>query len=346
MQKAKYVGKNNNVIEINGKKYNAKTGAVIGVSDNTPVKSSQTSHTQKPTPTVKKPSIDGVMRSKAHHAKAHKPHASKTLMRHAVKKPSRSIKRDLKVSGVSTSQGLTILSETSLTPVSTSTKPLTKVPKSKFIAHFAPTKVSGDIEVPTELPKITATTAAIESNKKEKTSSDILAKAIEHATPHTKKAEHHPKKKSRHTKASLAVLSVIAFGMLAFVGYQQAPSFKLQIASARAGFSASLPTYQPSGYNMQKLTYGTGVISMNFKSNSDSRSYSLTQKTSDWDSQALLDSFVKPTAANYQTVQTGGRTIFIYGNKVATWVNGGVWYTIQTDSSLTNQQIIQIAKSI
>lgn len=338
------MGKNNNIIEINGKKYNAATGAVIGVSDSV-IKPATTKHKAHiPKPTVKSPSIDGVVRAKPHQASAHKPHGSKTLMRHAVKKPARPVKRDLHVNGISPAQGITTLEPGVATTKSTGKSTLAKkVPRSKFIAHFAPSPVSNDIAVPTELPKIQA---AATSTSKDKTSSDILQKALHQATSHHQKEVHHPKKKTRHTKASLAVLSVIAFGMLAFVGYQQAPSFKLQIASARAGFSASLPTYQPSGFSMQRLTYGSGTVAMSFKSNSDSRSYSLTQKTSDWDSQALLESYVKPNAANYQTVQTGGRTIFIYGNKVATWVNGGVWYTIQSDSSLTNNQLVEIAKSI
>lgn len=340
------MGKNNNIIEINGKKYNASTGAVIGVSEHLINPTNHKKSPQKLHSTIKKPSIDGVVRAKPHHTKAHKPHSSKTLMRHAVKKPAKPLKRDLHVSGVSPSQGVTTYQQADVAQISPKPSIAKKVPKSKFIAHFAPNQTPDEIAVPTELPKISPDNSAADVMHKDKTTNDILTKALEKANSHEQKAVHHPKKKTRHTKASLAVLSVVAFGMLAFVGYQQAPSFKLQIASARAGFSASLPAYQPSGFNMQKLSYGTGTVAMNFKSNSDSRSYSLTQKTSDWDSQALLESYVKPNASNYQTIQTGGRTIFIYGNKVATWVNSGVWYTIQTDSSLSNNQLIEIAKSI
>lgn len=344
------MGKNNNFIEINGKRYDATTGALVGHAAG-PAHTTSSAHTKSQSTEAKpsahktsssRTSIDGVVRTRPHHAKAHKPHSSKTLMRHAVKKPKRSFKRQIHAVGTSPHDGVVALADSRSSEVAgKKLHPTKHVAKSELISHFAPLPKS-EIAVPTELPKITSPTA----NNKNNTSADVLEKALKNAHSHHQPAHHHAKKKTKHTKMSAAVLSLVAVGLMAFVGYQQAPSFKLQIASARAGFSGSLPTYQPSGFSMQKLSYGTGVIAMDFRSNSDNRSYSLTQKTSDWDSQALLESFVKPTTKNYQTVHTGGRTIYIYGNKVVTWVNGGIWYLLQTDSSLTSKQAIEIAKSI
>ena len=141
-----------------------------------------------------------------------------------------------------------------------------------------------------------------------------------------------------------ALAAVLLFG---FVAYQNAPNISMQIASARAGFNAAIPGYKPSGFGLSgPIEYGPGQVTLNFKSNSDERNFHVTQKVSNWNSEALLTNFVATDDKSYQTYQDKGKTIYIYDGSNATWVSGGVWYQIEGNSSLSSDQLIRLASSI
>lgn len=141
-----------------------------------------------------------------------------------------------------------------------------------------------------------------------------------------------------------ALAAVLLFG---FITYQNAPNISMQIASARAGFNASIPGYKPSGFGLSgPIEYGPGQVTLNFKSNSDERNFHVTQKVSNWNSEALLSNFVATDDKSYQTYQDKGKTIYIYDGSNATWVSGGVWYQIEGNSSLSSDQLIRLASSI
>lgn len=131
-----------------------------------------------------------------------------------------------------------------------------------------------------------------------------------------------------------------------FVLYQNIPNLSMRIASSKAGFNASLPGYNPSGYTLSgPVVYSPGKITVNFSSNSDDRDYTLTQQVSNWNSQALIDNFFAVKNKDFETYQEKGKTIFLYDDKNATWVSGGVWYQIQDADELSSSQILNIASS-
>jgi hypothetical protein len=72
----------------------------------------------------------------------------------------------------------------------------------------------------------------------------------------------------------------------------------------------------------------------------------LTQTASNWDSQALKENFVATVGKDYQVVQSAGRTIYTYGDNNATWVNGGIWYKIDSAGSLTSVELVDLATSM
>ena len=120
----------------------------------------------------------------------------------------------------------------------------------------------------------------------------------------------------------------------------------MQYAAKKAGVAASLPTFKPEGFSAGKLTYSPGIVSVNFTNAQSGDTFALTQKSSSWDSQALLDSFVATKTRTYQTIDAAGRTIYTYGNNNATWVDNGVWYRLDTKGSLTTNQLVQLALSM
>ena len=144
---------------------------------------------------------------------------------------------------------------------------------------------------------------------------------------------------------TLTALTIIILG--GFVLYQNIPNLSMRIASSRAGFSANMPSYKPSGFSMSgPVEYGPGKVKISFSSNSDQRSFSLTQQVSNWNSSALVDNYMVASNKQYQTFDDNGKTIYIYDSSNATWVSGGVWYQIEGNSSLNSDQLLKIANSI
>jgi hypothetical protein len=121
----------------------------------------------------------------------------------------------------------------------------------------------------------------------------------------------------------------------------------MKVAAARAGFSASMPGYSPSGFAFKgPVQYSAGQVVVSFKSNTDDRNFKLTQQTSSWSSDSLLNNYVAAGGKEYQTYQDRGRTIYIYDGSNATWVNGGVWYQIEGNADLSSDQLVRIASSL
>ena len=107
-----------------------------------------------------------------------------------------------------------------------------------------------------------------------------------------------------------------------------------------------MPAYRPSGFAVKGFTYSPGTVIIGFRKPSSNQSYSVVQKTSNWDSQTLLENYVATSGQPYDAYQAAGRTVYVYGNGNATWVNGGIWYQINDDGTLNKNQIINLATSM
>ena len=121
-------------------------------------------------------------------------------------------------------------------------------------------------------------------------------------------------------------------------------AIEVRVASVRAGFSAQLPSYAPTGYAREGgLKAQQGVVAATYRSGSSS--YTLQQQTSDWDSQTLYDNVVAMADEKSETLNGQGRTVYVYGNKAA-WVDGGVLYSMQTAGDISKDEILSIATSM
>lgn len=268
-------------------------------------------------------------------------------MRSSVKKPLPAARQPLRVQGQVTASPMALQApQPVLGP--TDTKRLhhaTQIAKSDLISRFGAPVKSGPASAaakPVAKPAQPATPAR-------KTTADLLQHALERATSHEQPAPKHVRRASRkHRLATPTVAAVAVIALLALFATQNLNAVRLHMASARAGFSAALPGYQPSGFRLGQLSYGAGVVAFNYVSNSDQdRRFSVTEKASTWDSQALRDNFVVAVAGQtYQTVQAAGQTYYLFGSQTITWVNGGVWYQVQSKDALGNQQLIDLAKSL
>lgn len=141
--------------------------------------------------------------------------------------------------------------------------------------------------------------------------------------------------------AAVAVLAIVYFVNL------NMPDLSLRVAAMQTGINASYPGHIPSGYAVSSITSENRKIVLDFKNSSKNDSFTLTEETSSWDSNALLNNFIKEEYGdNYKTVKEQGLTIYI-SNSNAAWVNGGVAYKITAENGvLTNKQICAIATSL
>ena len=141
--------------------------------------------------------------------------------------------------------------------------------------------------------------------------------------------------------AAVAVLAIVYFVNL------NMPDISLKVAAMQTGINAAYPGYVPRDYAISSITSEDKKVTMEFKNNTSGDAFTLTEETSSWDSDALLNNYVKGSYRdNYTVIREQGLTIYISGSN-ATWVNGGVVYKIiTTNGSLTNKQIKSIATSL
>jgi hypothetical protein len=380
------VAKTNNIIELNGKRFDAATGAFLGM---------QTPPTG--VPKVVKPAslprtgqrgtvMDSVMTQpassaadKIHHMPVqkpttlrtvkplapHKPEHTKTLMRHAVKQPITKPKTAVKL------QAPTDLVKKQPAVMSVAPKFSSEVidlrrsaraenvAKSAQVERFRhapqPRRIqSAPSHRPAEgdnsSPHVQAT-RAVNAPARRANDNDMFERAITHAKSHEQAAPKEPmlrkaKRSGRkHTRLAGILASVlVVFALGGFIAFQNRANMELQLASSHAGFHASMPGYKPAGFAFKGLTYSPGTVTVGF--HSGDKGFNVVQKASNWNSETLLENVVATAGQPYQAYQAAGRTVYVYGDGSATWVNGGVWYQVNGNATLPKDQLINLATSM
>jgi hypothetical protein len=344
-----------NTIQLNGRHYDARTGKLLSAHET--VTSGGASFV-KPLAQQSGVALDGFKRSSgktpAKHIH-HKTEKSKTLMRHAVKKPA-APKRQAQPARVKRHAAPHLDIDPGRNSRAATISKSHMV--SRFGTHHAPIKPVAAV-VPVQ-PEPEAPPINPLGQHHEIFGSNLqpmsLEKAIQQATSHThakaKKASKRQKvahKLRVSTKtANIAAASLATLLLVGFIAYQNVPNLAMRVATARAGVQGSLPGYQPSGFALSgPIQYRPGQITISYKSNSDNnRAFQVSQKTSEWNSETLREKYVASERRSYQTYQDGGRTIYIYEGNNATWVDSGVWYQIEGNSSLNSDQLLRIAASM
>lgn len=363
--------KKNTVIEINGRQYDAMRGTPLGAG--APAKRSidgvisQPGLKAKPVAAKTAPA-EAVTKRYRHQPAAHtatrRAHPSRTLMRHTVNKPATSLKNPAKAR-------VSALAPAPLPAVSVAPKlsfdsidrrrqaHASKISTSDKVRHFAPgslppPKPAAAHQAKATAPRRRLPTADIRVTPPIADKPDLFERALASATSHEAAkpaSKYYKRPKKLHSRRrqwlnyGAAALAVLLVG--GFFAYQNMANLTLKVASNRAGFAAALPGYRPTGFAVGKFAYHPGYVAINFHSDSDGRRFSLQEKPSTMDSATLLSNYVASAAgSSYQTIQSAGRTVYLYGNGDATWVNGGVWYTISGDSQLSAGQISNLATSM
>jgi hypothetical protein len=182
------------------------------------------------------------------------------------------------------------------------------------------------------------------------TGTELKEQLIKERLAEVSDSPHHtPKRawfKSKPRVASILTATLALLVLGGYLTYMNLPVISMKVAASRAGVDATFPNYRPDGYALNgPITYSPGEVNINYKSNSNDNGFRISQKPSNWDSQALLDNFVTRQTENYLTFQERGVTVYTFGNKAA-WVNGGLLYTLDGNSSLSSDQVLRLATSM
>lgn len=352
-----------NIIEVNGKRYDAQTGKLLSAT--------QSPKAAKNTGVV----LDGVAKKTrtasglpGAHAVHKTPERSKTLMRTAVKNPSSRKKSQIKgtsgmVDGIRKPSKTVSYQQAKTVDHHVPAGRLERAqitPKSKHISRYghpnvtAPTAKVAPLAVK-EAPGSILRQIESQVQQAVHTTVNPFQHAIEQATSHTqpkaKKASTHHKIARRlnvHPRIvsmSAGALALIVLG--GFFAYQNAPNLTMRVAAARAGVQGSLPSYKPAGFSMNgPVSFTPGQITIAYKSNSDNRNFRLVQKSTEWNSETLLNKFVAKDQRPYQSYQEDDKTIYIYDSNNATWIERGVWYQVEGNGALSSDQLLRIANSL
>lgn len=359
-------------IEINGKRYDAATGKPVGVSG-VAAKSTQKNSISP----SKRRFIDGihgpidksktkpVAAAKAVIPKDSQKTTTKTKPSVAAEKKTRSaapaVKRQPKRSQTLNRRGVNRPTKTKASAPATVSKPIQRsnsktssikrkidvsrldkakaVQRSSTISRFAAEKKLQETKKePTMRPqKLHEHVAAAREVHKQQQAT---------VRKSTSRASHKPARtKKRFAGAGMTALAIII--LTGYVAYLNFPGISMKVASHRAGFAASLPR-APAGYSLGgPIASSSGLVTVDFKSNTDQRHFTLKQQPSSWDSQALLENEITKNHSNYVTYQDRGLTIYVYDGSNAAWVNGGKLFTINSENSqLTADQILSVAASM
>ncbi|MBR3220585.1 DUF4367 domain-containing protein [Candidatus Saccharibacteria bacterium] len=158
------------------------------------------------------------------------------------------------------------------------------------------------------------------------------------------------KQKRRHNGAKFALAFVTSAACIAALGYfvhLNMPDISVRVAAMQAGIEATYPNYIPRGYQLSSVaTDQDNRIIMEFNGPENVK-FKLTEEKTSWDSNALLNNFVKSNwGINYTVMREQGITLYISNEADASWINGGLLYTLDSDGQLTKKQIKNIATSL
>ncbi len=149
-------------------------------------------------------------------------------------------------------------------------------------------------------------------------------------------------------KPATVVAAIVAIAIMGgYTWINNYPKMTVKTAASKAGIEASIPSYLPANYSLGNgVSFAPGEISFNLHNAQTGDDVAIKQRTTSWDSSSLLENFIAKDTSQYSSVQGQGLTIYLYDNNKASWVNHGIWYSIDATNNLTRDQLLKIAYSL
>ena len=194
--------------------------------------------------------------------------------------------------------------------------------------------------IPAEPPKVTA-----KELKEQAIQKALVSANRQTVTKETKKPD-----RVRLTWGRILLAFSCAAAMVCAIVYfvnLTAPDVSLKVAAMQSGIEATYPSFTPRDYNLSDITSEENKVTLTFRGNDGTSSYTLTEEKSSWDSNALLSNYISPYyAEDYTMVREQGLTLYMVKDG-ASWVNNGILYKLKVNSgALTKKQIKTIATSL
>ena len=357
------------LVEINGKKYDAITGQPVADDTAARPQTPPAPQARQPAPTAAQHSIGGVApptkpgKTPASHSKEVHKRTSKShsLHRGAVvpitSRPAPADQHDKAHDEQPEPSRRSLAQNVNSARLERSAKHKKSTAIAKFSAGQPAAQVQTADRIQSQAPEQASPAIASQAITSPALSAkeELIAKRL--AQTATRQPAHQAPKKSltsriadklKHGRGgSVVAVSLAALLLIGYVTYLNVPRMALRVAAGRAGFAAELPGYAPSGFRFSgPVAYSPGELTLQYTSNTDERYYEIRERETDWDSKTLLDNYVLGETDVYSTYQERGLTIYMFEGSHATWVNGGVWYTIGGDGQLTSEQLLKIAASL
>ncbi len=305
------MNKTTSIIEINGNRYDAVSGRLIGAVKKAAYQAI------KPTQGL---SIDGfTRRRRAAKASVHakrsvhelkrRPEHSKTLMRATVKKPAHAKSEDnIKFRGLS--------------PDHARADRARRVPQSSKVQRFgltafarSPKAKTGEVIAPSPNSSArsamvaTATLPSVMTNASHYKLERLLDYALAHADAHKKSLDEstraHRKFFGRLPRwLVISLLTVVLGTIIGFVVWYRMPAASFKLAATMAHVNTNIPT-PISGYRIGPITSTQDTVTITIQSASDSsKKYTVTEKASNQPYASLAASAATGVSGNPAQVQT------------------------------------------
>lgn len=307
------------IVTINGQSYDARTGLRI------------VKPVAKKPGVVQKPTTAGVIHSSTQR--------SQTLNRRAIKKPT---PKNPPTNPRTAGRSMDIARSAKITrfaphPIAKPPKPTPKNVDVGPTKHPLATKVERVRQIKPAPVKAPVTKSAQEIKQQ------AIAEALNKPTAK-------PVKKKRFFARHPRFINIFSVGLVllivaGYLTYVNLPNLSVRVAAIQAGVDATYPSYHPDGYSADgPATFSDGEVTVKFRANTGDTHFLIKQTKSSLDSSAVKDQVNRDSGGEFITTQTNGMTIFTYGGN-ASWVNGGILYTIAGTAPLSGDQIRHMATS-
>lgn len=347
-------------VTINGREYDARTGLPVTQQQERTSRSALRQQATPPTAHTSKPQPQKTVKSTptSAHAIHKKTQKSTTLNRQFTKKPAHhtSSKPALATNRGALIDGMRPARQRTPAPAA-HLAPQKKQPTLQPISRPRPTAPAAKpASAPITPHPAVAKAHKLQSAGKQPQQAAVPAASVLKQAAINEALDNAPKQTAKQHRTHRPFYNRIigtVFGCMALVlfggyfTYLNVPNLSVRVAAAQAGIDASYPGYRPDGYRLNgPVAYSDGQVHMKFAANTGDTNFTLNQSKSSWDSNALLENYVKEASDDeYSTSQEKGITIYNYGSNAA-WVSGGILYTIEGNAPLSPDQIRKIATSV
>jgi Domain of unknown function (DUF4367) len=373
-----------NVIELNGKRYDAITGAYLGKSVTKPttaprsngraldgiIRPAQTARPVKNHAATTKV-ITSLAKTSVAHAKAaaphshpaakplgaHQPQRSQTLMRRVVHKPKSTLKPNIKPQApaemMAKPQSALVRKQSASQVDPLRLRRAAGVSRHQAVQRFRPQH--GTTEHRTTVNHVPVIAVRPAPRPQAPRPAPIAqprpgqshSDIFERAIAHAtshQQPPHQPRTRRRHRRL---VNTLAIIGTFLVIGGFVGFLNLSNLQLRVASMQAGFQASRP-GYTPTGYEMAGGIQrsggTVSMSFRSGASSYTLTQQASEWTSQTLLDNTLA-LSGSHKTIQKNGQTIYVYDSGAA-WVNGGIRYDLSGNADLSTDELTAIATSL